>query len=200
MQDNELETPFAKLQAHPWHGVDPRVGDDKLLVYIENTPLSSIKYEIDEKTGILKVDRSQETAALPPAAYGFVPRSLCGSKVAQLNSRLRGDRAALDICVFSERPLCVPGVLAEVHVIGGIPVKDDTFVDDKLLAVLNKDAVYGNMRDLDELPVYMLDRVCHFLGSESLSGSTEIGDPFGRERALTLLRAALDDYESKYGS
>ncbi len=196
MLETELETTLH--QVHPWHGVNPRAGKDGLLVYLENTPLSTIKYEVDEASGILKADYPLNTSALPPAAYGFVPRTLCGSKVAQLNSRLGGDRAALDVYVFSERPLTVPGVLAEVHVIGGIPVKDDALVDDKLIAVLNKDAVYGNMWDIAELPIYALDRVCHFLESESLSRSTEVGDPFGKERALTLLDAALDDYGSKY--
>ena len=199
MSANETEIDLTSVKSHPWHGVDPRSGNEGLVVYIENTPLSMIKYEVDGTTGILKVDRPQDTSALPPAAYGFVPKSLCGARVAQLNARLRGDKAALDIYVFSERPLDVPGVLAEVHVIGGIPVKDDSFVDDKLLAVLRRDAQYGNIRDVSELPIFALDRVCHFLGCESLSGAAEVGDPFGRERALVLLQAALDDYETKYG-
>lgn len=186
------------LQAHPWHGVDPTSGRNGLLVYIENTPLAVIKYEVEESSGLLKVDHPQETAALPPAAYGFVPRTLCGPKVAQLNARLRGDRAALDVYVLSERRLEVPGVLAEVQVIGGIPVKDETFVDDKLIAVLYRDAVFGHMQDISEVPIYALDRICHFLAQESSVGSSEVGDPFGRERAAILLQAALDDYKQKY--
>jgi len=188
------------LQAHPWHGVDPTSGRDGLLVFIENTPLAVMKYEVDEATGLLKVDHPQDTAALPPAAYGFVPRTLCGARVAQLNARLRGDRAALDVYVLSERRLEVPGVLAEVRVIGGIPVKDETFVDDKLIAVLYRDAVFGHMQDVSEVPVYAMDRICHFLAQESAAGSCEVGDPFGQERAATLLQAGLDDYAKKYSS
>lgn len=185
-------------QAHPWHGVDPEHGTDGLLVYIENTPLSATKYEVDQTTGILKVDRPQQTAVLPPAAYGFVPRTLCGPRVAQLNSRLRGDRAALDVFVLSERPLEVPGVLAEVRIVGGIPVKDETFVDDKLIAVLMKDAVFGHIADIAEVPIHTMDRICHFLAQESAVGSTEVGDPFGHERAQQLLEAGLKDYAQKY--
>lgn len=186
-------------QAHPWHAVDPTQGTTGLQVYIENPPFSPIKYEVDGITGLLKVDHPLQTSALSPAAYGFVPRTLCGQNVAQLNSRLRGDRAALDVFVLSERPLQVPGVLAEVHVIGGIPVKDETFVDDKLIAVLHRDAAYGAMRDISEMPVYALDRICHFLSHESVAGLSEVGDPFGKERANQLLTAAMKDYDHLFG-
>ncbi len=185
-------------QAHPWHGVDPKDGKEGLLVFIENTPLALMKYEVDEKSGILKIDTPLETSSLPPAAYGFVPRTLCGARVAQLNARLRGDRAALDVYVLSERQLEVSGVLAEVRIVGGVAVKDESFVDDKLIAVLCRDAVYGHIEDIVDVPVYALDRICHFLAQESASRSIEVGDPFGCDRANALLQAALDDYEAKY--
>lgn len=185
-------------QAHPWHGVDPEQSTEGLLVYIENTPLSATKYEVDQATGILKVDRPLQTAVLPPAAYGFVPRTLCGPRVAQLNARLRGDRAALDVFVLSERPLEVCGVLAEVRIVGGVPVKDESFVDDKLVAVLVRDAVFGHMTDVQEVPIHTMDRICHFLAEESATGASEVGDPFGHEQASRLLEAGLKDYAQKY--
>lgn len=197
---DSLQTETRAAQAHPWHGVSPLVEDGSHLVYIENTPLTVMKYEIDPDTGLLKVDYPLATSALPPSAYGFVPRTLCGSKVAQLNSRLRGDRAALDVFVLSERPLEVPGVLANVRIIGGIPVQDETYVDDKLIAVLLRDASFGHLEDIGDAPVYAIDRICHFLVQSSLQGSALIGDPFGAERAERLLAAALDDYAQKFGS
>ena len=196
--DTKTEDKYTHLQAHPWHGVDPRSGSEGLIVFIENTPFAVIKYEVDQTSGLLKVDRPQQTAALPPAAYGFVPRTLCGAKVAQLNSRLRGDRSALDVYILSERPLEVPGVLAEVRIVGGIPVKDETYVDDKLIAVLCRDAVYGEIKDIAEIPVFALDRICHFLTQELATGATEVGDPFDVARANILLEAAFDDYENRY--
>jgi len=186
-------------QSHPWHRVDPTGGAGELRVFIENTPESAIKYEVDAATGLLRVDHPLETSSLSPAAYGFVPRTLCGKNVAQLNSRLRGDQAALDVFVLSERPLLVAGVLADVHIIGGIPVKDESFVDDKLITVLHRDAVYGGMRDISELPVYVLDRLCHFLAQESVARHNEIGDAFGKSRADQLLSAGIKDYEQRFG-
>ncbi|MGK0173191.1 MAG: inorganic pyrophosphatase [Gammaproteobacteria bacterium] len=131
------------VQAHPWHGVDPIVGDSEVLIYIENAPLAKMKYETDMAYGLLKVDRPLETSSLPPAAYGFIPRTLCDTKVAHMNSRLRGDRAALDVFLLSEKPIEVHGVLAQGRIIAGVPVKDEGFVDDKLIAVLARDAVLG---------------------------------------------------------
>lgn len=197
MSYTESETRM--LQAHPWHGVDPFVSDNEMLIYIENAPLAKMKYETDLAYGLLKVDRPIETSVLPPAAYGFIPRTLCGTKVAQLNSRLRGDRAALDVFLLSEKPIEVHGVLAQGRIVGGVPVEDDGFVDDKLFAVLARDPVFGDMQDVSELPVQSLDRICHYLLGESVSSSTEVGDPYGSDKARELLRAGLADYESKYG-
>jgi inorganic pyrophosphatase len=188
----------AYRQAHPWHGVNPTVAAGGLIVYIENTSHTKIKYELDPGSGLLKVDRPQQTSALPPAAYGFVPQTLCGAKVAQLNARLRGDRAALDVFVLSERPIEVPGVLAQVRLIGGIPVRDENYVDDKLVAVLHRDAAFGAIKDISEVPIYMMERICHYLVQESSLNTAEVGDPFGYERAAVLLAAAIEDYHSRF--
>lgn len=192
------DTDESPVRAHPWHGVNPTAGLHGLQVYIENIPGSPVKYEVDEVSGILKVDHPIDTSSLPPAAYGFVPRTLCGPRVAQLNSRLRGDRAALDVFVLSERALIVPDVLAEVRIVGGVPVRDETFVDDKLIAVLLRDAAFGHMQQISDVPVYLLDRICHFLASVSPTGSAEVGDPFDAERAQVLLQAGLQDYAAKF--
>jgi inorganic pyrophosphatase len=168
-------------------------------VYIENTPQSPIKYKVDAATGLLKVDHPLETSALSPEVCGFIPRILCGKNFAPLNSQLRGNQATLDVFVLSERPLLVASVLADLHVIGCILVKDESFVDDKLITVLHRDAVYGGMRDISELPVYVLDRLCHFLTQGSISKHDEIGDPFGKARAGQLLSAGMKDYDHRFG-
>lgn len=197
---DEFDLQFADglVQAHPWHGVDPAVSGGQLTVYVENTPLAMMKYEVDPASGILRIDHPNDTSALPPAAYGFVPRTLCGTRVAQINSRLRGDRAPLDVYVLSERPIDVAGVLAEVRIVGGVPVKDESYVDDKLVAVLVRDPFYGQMHEVGEIPIHVIERLCHYLVQGSVTGSTDVGDPFGATRALELLAAALADYEHKF--
>jgi len=58
-------------------------------VYIEITPFSSVKYEICKTTGYLRVDRPQRSSAQPPALYGFMPRTYCGTRVGMLSPKAK---------------------------------------------------------------------------------------------------------------
>jgi inorganic pyrophosphatase len=49
--------------------------------FIEIVPSDTIKYEVDKKSGYLKVDRPQKFSNIIPALYGFIPRTYCGYKV-----------------------------------------------------------------------------------------------------------------------
>ena len=63
---------------HPWHGVS--AGDTALEIVtavIEVPKGSQTKYELDKKSGLLKVDRILYSAVHYPANYGFIPRSYC---------------------------------------------------------------------------------------------------------------------------
>lgn len=185
-------------QAHPWHGVEPRVGEGRWRVFIENVPFDTMKFEVDAQTGLMRIDQPLQMTSLPPFAYGFVPRSLCGERVARLAAQRRGDRQALDVFVLSERALTARGVLAEVNVIGGLPMQDEAYTDIKLISVLHRDASLGHLRDVSELPVHMLDRIAHFLSTNALDQSVVVGDPFDAERAAVFLQAAFDDYSNTY--
>ncbi len=196
--DLDLEVSERSQQLHPWHGVQPKIDGDYTLAYIENTPFSKLKYELDVRSGILSVDHAQESSALPPAAYGFIPGTLCGSRVAQLNSRLRGDLSALDVFVLSDRPIEFPGVLAPIRIVGVIPVRDESFVDDKIIGVLHKDAAFGGITDISEVPIHQLERISHFLAQESFTSVCEVGDASGAERANALLEASISDYNNRF--
>src|SRR5687768_3523207 len=84
---------FYRWRPHPWHGLE--VGPDPpwlVTAYIEITPFDAVKYEVDKSTGYIRVDRPQSGAAQPPTLYGFIPRTLCGERVAQLSpGSSRGD-------------------------------------------------------------------------------------------------------------
>jgi inorganic pyrophosphatase len=61
----------------PWHKVD--IGEDapkRFNVVIEIPMGSSNKYELDKKTGLLKLDRVLYSAVHYPANYGFIPQTL----------------------------------------------------------------------------------------------------------------------------
>ena len=197
--------PFYRWRPHPWHGL--AVGPEPPAVvhaYIEITPFDLVKYEIDKTTGYLRVDRPQRTSSLPPVLYGFVPRTFCSDRVSMLMPDARiGDRDPLDICVVSEQPISRAEVILAARVVGGLPMLDGGEADDKIIAVLEKDHMWGDVRDLEELPEPLIGRILHYFSTyKSLPGEeneVSIGSPYGREHACSVVQASMDDYEFEYG-
>ena len=62
--------------------------------YLEITPFDSMKYEVDKKTGYLRIDRPQRGSSLPPCSYGFIPRTYADHRVALLS---KGAKKAIGI-------------------------------------------------------------------------------------------------------
>lgn len=69
---------LAHHAAHALHGVDPAPAADggAVKVVVEIPAGSKAKYELDEVSGLLALDRVLHSSVTYPAAYGFVPRSL----------------------------------------------------------------------------------------------------------------------------
>ena len=62
---------------HPWHDVDPGKNLPGEFVAVIEIPMgSNVKYELDKKTGLLRVDRVLYSAVYYPANYGFIPPHL----------------------------------------------------------------------------------------------------------------------------
>ena len=62
---------------HPWHDVTP--GDklpQEFQSVIEIPFGSSVKYELDKTSGLIKLDRVLYSAVYYPANYGFIPQTL----------------------------------------------------------------------------------------------------------------------------
>jgi len=200
-----MSRPFHRFRPHPWHGLDPGPEPPgRITAYVEITPFDGVKYEVDKPSGYLRVDRPQRTSALPPALYGFVPRTYCGAQVAALMpGATLGDGDPLDVCVLSERPIARAEVLLSARVIGGIPMLDAGEADDKIVAVLEGDLLWGGVRDVAELPRALLDRLRHyFLSYKSLPGEAlrvERGPTYGAEHAARVVEAALADYAAEFG-
>ena len=145
---------FQRFRPHPWHGLDSGPEPPSIVnAFIEITPFDLIKYEVDKTTGYLRVDRPQGTSSLPPSLYGFIPRTYCGDQVGRLMpGATHGDRDPLDICVLSERPIARAEVILAARVVGGLPMLDRGEADDKIVAVLLQDLMWGEVRDLADLP------------------------------------------------
>lgn len=194
---------FHRFRPHPWHGL--AVGPDVpflLNAYIEITPFSTIKYEIDKETGYLKVDRPQLSNSLPPAPYGFVPRTYCGPRIAQLAGVDQGDGDPLDICVISERPIDQADILLHARMVGGLLMIDKGEADDKIIAVLDRDPVWRDVREIGALPVALVDRLKHYFMTYKLDPNggqpVRIDTMYGADHARKVLAAAVADYDEKF--
>ena len=197
---------FSRWRPHPWHGLE--AGSDAPRVvnaYIEITPFDWMKYEVDKASGYLRVDRPQRTSSQPPALYGFVPRTYCGARVAQLAPGCeRGDGDPLDICVISERPIARSEILLRATVLGGLKLIDRGEADDKIIAVLEGDLVWGGARELADLPPALLERLRHYFETYKLvpgqPAAISIHSQYDYQTAASVLQASMDDYAEKYGA
>ena len=193
-----------RFRPHPWHGLE--VGPEPPAVvnaYIEITPFDLMKYEIDKVSGYLRVDRPQRSSSQPPALYGFVPRTYCAERVSKLApTSKRGDGDPLDICVLSERAITRNEIIVRCRVIGGLQMIDAGDADDKIIAVLENDYVWGEARDVRDVPPVLVERLQHyFLTYKLVPGQrprARIRSAYGRARALDVVRAAMADYDEHF--
>ncbi|RIV20800.1 inorganic pyrophosphatase [Fibrisoma montanum] len=192
-------------KAHPWHGISAGENAPEIITaFIEIVPTDTVKYEIDKESGYLKIDRPQQYSNIIPALYGFVPRTYCGDRIAQLASERSGrlvemgDGDPLDICVLTEREITHGDILLQAIPIGGFRLIDKGEADDKIIAVLKGDAMYGQYRELSELPEAVVKRLRHyFLTYKNLPGEPEImelASIYGRDEALEVIRTSMEDY------
>jgi inorganic pyrophosphatase len=193
---------FAEWRPHPWHGLE--AGRELPLwvnAYIEITPFDLIKYEVDKASGYLRVDRPQRTSSQPPSLYGFVPRTYCGAKIAALcPGAERGDGDPLDICVLSERPIQRAEIIVPARVVGGLQLLDRGEADDKLIAVLEGDHVWGNVTGIEQLPPILVERLQHYFTTYKLvpgaKPQIEVQSVYGEAHAARVVQAATEDYKA----
>lgn len=198
--------PPSQFRPHPWHGLE--VGPappDVVNAFIEITPFDLMKYEVDKVSGYLHIDRPQRSSAQHPTLYGFIPRTYCGDRVRMLAPRAkRGDGDPLDICVLSERVIARNEILLRARVIGGLQMIDGGEADDKLISVLEKDFVWGDARDIADVPAVLVERLQHyFLTYKLVPGQrpkARITKVYGRAHARKVVRAAMSDYEDTFVS
>ncbi len=196
-----------EFRPHPWHGVDPGPRFPEMLTaYIEIVPTDGVKYEIDKHSGYLKVDRPQRFSNFCPTLYGFVPKTYAGAEVAGYNLTgaprvTRGDGDPLDICVLTDRPVTRGDILLTARPIGGLRMVEREEADDKIVAVLIGDPMYGEITDIAVLPRAVIDRLRHyFLTYKAIPGEaapTISVDPiYGPKDARAILEASRRDYET----
>lgn len=199
------------FKAHPWHGISAGNNVPEIVTaFIEIVPTDTVKYEIDKESGWLKVDRPQKYSNIVPALYGFIPQTYCGQQIAEFCKQqsgrkdvVRGDGDPLDICVLSERVITNGGIILRCIPIGGLRLIDRGEADDKIIAVLEGDDIYGRFTDITQCPMPIFERLQHyFLTYKNLPNqahSCEITQLYNREEAHRVILLSQSDYNNKYG-
>lgn len=197
---------------HPWHGIP--IGDncpEEVIAYIEMVPSDTVKYEIDKFTGYRRVDRPQKFSNYVPALYGFVPQTYCDEEVRKYAEQMsgrkveKGDGDPLDICVLTERNITSGDIILEAIPIGGFRMIDKGEADDKIIAVLKQDEIYGRLNDVKECPETLINRLKHyFLTYKNMPGhenkAVEISQVYGRAEAKEVIRRSVKDYNNSFRS
>lgn len=198
-------------KSHPWHGVSIGTDTPKIVTaYIEMVPTDTVKYEIDKATGHLKVDRPQKYSNVCPSLYGLVPQTFCAERVAAFcmektgRTGIVGDGDPLDICVLTEKAISHGDILLQALPIGGLRMIDGNEADDKIIAVMQGDAIHDSWHDIKACPPGLIERLRHyFLTYKDVPGSAkrecEITHVFGREEAYEIIRRSQEDYKARYG-
>ncbi len=143
---------------------------------------STNKYEVDQETGLIHLDRVLYSPLFYPFDYGYIPETLY----------LDGD--PLDVLVLITHPT-FPGCVIEVSAIGVLKMSDEKGPDEKILAVAKKDPRYGYRETLDQLNEHTLKELQHFFEvyKQLEEKSVEIEGWHGPELALELIRQDRTD-------
>lgn len=110
-------------------------------VFIEIEQHSNKKYEVDNESNQLRLDRILPYPYFYPYAYGFIPTTVAP------------DGDALDILLITEKDI-TRGQTYLVHIIGVLQMEDEHGQDDKILCVLEEDS--NIIHSIEDLPAQCL--------------------------------------------
>lgn len=201
-----------KYKAHPWHGIPLGENCPEVVnAFIEIVATDTVKYEVDKETGYLSIDRPQRYSNIVPALYGFLPQTYCGDKVAELTNEqmkrtdVKGDGDPIDICVLTEKDITHGDIIVKARVIGGLRLLDQDKADDKLIAVLEGDAIYSSYEDVKDVPFMVIDRLRHYFTTyKDLPSDKEprcvLLHIYNAATAREIVARAAEDYQNLISS
>jgi len=169
---------------NPWHLVSPGDNVPEIVNTIIEIPKGSkAKYELDKKSGLLKLDRVLFSAVHYPANYGFIPQTYCE------------DNDPLDIlviCSIDVDPLCI----IETKVLGVMHMVDEEMKDDKIIGVAKNDIALNYINELTELPPHTMVELQRFFEDyKKLENKNVIVKNFlGKKEAFEIINESMGLY------
>ena len=172
------------MPMHAWHDVTPGKGLPAEFISVVEIPMgSSVKYELDKESGLMRLDRVLYSAVYYPANYGFIPRTFCD------------DGDPLDVLVLGQEPV-YPLTIVDARAIGVMRMRDEKGVDDKIVAISVRDPAYADYRDKAQLPGHVLRMVRRFFEDYKVLEHKQVvvEDLLGPEAAIEIINEALNLY------
>ena len=145
------------------------------------------KFELDKKTGLIKLDRYLYSASHYPGDYGFIPQTLAD------------DDDPLDVVVMVNEPT-FSGCLIEARVLGMFRMIDRGVNDFKVFGVPNSDPYFADFHTLEDVPKNFLREVEHFFETyKQLEGAiVTSGGWCDREEAAREVRLSVTRYTESH--
>ena len=169
---------------HPWHDVTPGENIPQEYNVIIEIPFgSSVKYELDKQSGLIKLDRVLYSAVYYPANYGFVPQTLAE------------DDDPLDVLVLCQETV-TPLTIIHARTIGLMTMIDVGKKDHKIIAVATEDPEFNSYREASEMPAHRLTMLRRFFQDyKQLEGKhVEVDEIEPAKAAYPIIEDALHRY------
>ena len=169
---------------HAWHDISPGEHLPQEFFAVIEIPLrSSVKYELDKQSGLIKLDRVLYSAVYYPANYGFIPQTLAE------------DDDPLDVLVLCQEAV-VPLTVIQARAIGLMTMIDAGKKDHKVIAVATQDPEYNSYREAGEMPEHRLAILRRFfLDYKQLEGkAVEVDEIAPAELSWPVIEDALARY------
>lgn len=173
---------------HCWHDLPPGPQPPEEITAVIEIPFGSRnKYELDKKTGVIKLDRVLYSAVHYPGDYGLIPRTLYQ------------DGDPLDVLVLVKEQT-FPGCMIDVRPLGVLRMQDRGEPDDKILAVALEDPFYEEYFDIADIPQHVLKEVEYFFSTyKDLEGKRVHIDGWGKsDEAMRAIEEAIARYADAY--
>lgn len=155
-------------------------------VVIEIPKGSHNKYEYDEKTDEIKLDRTLYSAVFYPTDYGFIPQTRSSD----------GDH--LDIMVVISEPL-FSGCVLLVRPIGVLDMEDEEGRDVKIISVALKDPRMAKIKTIDDLDEHYKKEIHNFfeMYKKLEEKPVKVHRWYGKEKAYKIIEEARKRYHKE---
>ena len=168
-----------------WHDIESnRITPEEFIAVIEINKGSKQKYEMDKKTGLLRLDRILYTSTHYPANYGFIPHTLAS------------DNDPLDVLVLCSESL-IPMSLVNCYPIGVIIMNDNGAQDEKIIAIPEADPNYNSYKSIHDLPDHIFEEMKHFFKvyKELENLHTSVDTILDRNDAIEIIKQSMENYK-----